>query len=30
MLIYEGSGHNDIWDDGMVGDIIRFVHALNS
>ena len=28
MLIYDGSGHNDIWDDGMVGDVIRFVEAL--
>ena len=28
MLIYDSSGHNDIWDDGMVGDVIRFVEAL--
>ena len=28
MLIYDGSGHNDIWDDRMVGDVIRFVKAL--
>ncbi|WEX89038.1 alpha/beta hydrolase [Sinorhizobium garamanticum] len=28
MLIYDGSGHNDIWDTRMVGDIIRFVEAL--
>ena len=30
MLIYDGSGHNDIWDDGMVGDVIRFVEAVNT
>ncbi|HMF78019.1 MAG TPA: alpha/beta hydrolase, partial [Bryobacteraceae bacterium] len=28
MLIYDDSGHNDIWDDGMVDDVIRFVEAL--
>lgn len=28
ILIYDGSGHNDIWDARMVGDIIRFVEAL--
>jgi uncharacterized protein len=28
MLIYDGSGHNDIWDERMVGDVIRFVEAL--
>nr|WP_255647703.1 alpha/beta hydrolase [Ensifer sp. IC4062] len=28
MLIYDGSGHNDLWDARMVGDIIRFVEAL--
>ena len=29
MLIYDGSGHNDIWDNSMVGDVIRFLEALN-
>jgi fermentation-respiration switch protein FrsA (DUF1100 family) len=28
MLIDEGSGHNDIWNDSTVGDVIRFVEAL--
>ncbi|MDK1375459.1 MULTISPECIES: alpha/beta hydrolase [unclassified Sinorhizobium] len=28
MLIYDGSGHNDLWDARMVGDIVRFVEAL--
>jgi uncharacterized protein len=28
MLIYDASGHNDLWDARMVGDIIRFVEAL--
>ena len=28
MLIYDSSGHNDIWDDRMVDDVIRFVEAL--
>jgi hypothetical protein len=27
MLIDDGSGHNDIWDDRMVGDVIRFLEA---
>lgn len=27
MVIYDGSGHNDLWDAGMVGDIIRFIEA---
>ena len=27
MLIYDGAGHNDIWDDRIVGDVIRFVEA---
>ena len=30
MLIYDNSGHNDIWDDGMVGDVIRFMESLNT
>ncbi len=29
MLIYDGSGHNDIWED-IVGDVIRFVEALKT
>ncbi|AFL51599.1 fermentation-respiration switch protein FrsA (DUF1100 family) [Sinorhizobium fredii] len=29
MLIYDGSGHNDLWDARMIGDIIRFVETLN-
>ncbi|OWV74205.1 alpha/beta hydrolase [Rhizobium sp. N122] len=28
MLIYDGVGHNDILNDSMVGDVIRFVEAL--
>jgi hypothetical protein len=28
MLIYDGAGHNDILNDRMVGDVIRFVEAL--
>lgn len=28
MLIDDGSGHNDIWNDSTVGDVIRFVEAL--
>lgn len=30
MLIYDAAGHNDIWDEGMVGDVIRFVQALEN
>jgi hypothetical protein len=30
MLTYDGSGHTDIWDDGTVGDVIRFVEAMNT
>ncbi len=28
MLIDDGLGHNDIWNDSTVGDVIRFVEAL--
>ncbi|WP_434733606.1 alpha/beta hydrolase [Rhizobium sp. YTUHZ044] len=28
MLIYDRAGHNDIFSDGLVGDVIRFVEAL--
>lgn len=28
MLIYDAYGHNDIWTEGMVGDIVGFVEAL--
>ncbi len=28
MLIYDGFGHNDLWDARMVHDILRFVEAL--
>lgn len=28
MLIYESSGHNDVWDNRLVGDVIRFLEAL--
>ncbi len=28
ILIYDGSGHNDIWDARMVDDVIRFIEAL--
>ncbi|OWO91438.1 alpha/beta hydrolase [Rhizobium esperanzae] len=28
MVIYDGAGHNDIFNDGMVGDVTRFVEAL--
>ncbi|MEZ2131314.1 MULTISPECIES: alpha/beta hydrolase [unclassified Sinorhizobium] len=27
MLIYDGSGHNDMWDARMIDDIIRFVEV---
>jgi fermentation-respiration switch protein FrsA (DUF1100 family) len=29
MLIYDGAGHNDVWDDRIVGDLIHYVEALN-
>ncbi|WP_165914087.1 alpha/beta hydrolase [Sinorhizobium americanum] len=29
MLIYDGSGHNDLWDAPMVDDIIQFVERFN-
>ncbi len=29
LLVYDGAGHNDILNDSMVGDVIRFVEALN-
>jgi fermentation-respiration switch protein FrsA (DUF1100 family) len=29
MLIYDGCGHNDIWED-IVGDVIRFAEALKT
>jgi len=28
MLIYDGAGHNDILNDSIVGDVIRFVEGL--
>ncbi|WEX89513.1 alpha/beta hydrolase [Sinorhizobium garamanticum] len=28
MRIYDGSGHNDIWNESTVGDVIGFVEAL--
>ncbi|PDS99981.1 alpha/beta hydrolase [Rhizobium chutanense] len=28
MVIYDGAGHNDIWNDSMIGEVIRFVEAL--
>jgi fermentation-respiration switch protein FrsA (DUF1100 family) len=28
MLIDDGSGHNDIWNDRTVGEVIRFVEGL--
>jgi fermentation-respiration switch protein FrsA (DUF1100 family) len=28
MRIYDGSGHNDIWYDDTIGQVIRFVEAL--
>ncbi|MEY9198621.1 fermentation-respiration switch protein FrsA (DUF1100 family) [Sinorhizobium fredii] len=28
MLIYDGFGHNDLWDAPMIDDIIRFVETL--
>lgn len=28
MLVYDAYGHNDLWDEGMVGDVVRFVDAL--
>jgi hypothetical protein len=30
MLIYDDSGHNDIWDERMVADVIAFVEALET
>ncbi|PCK85626.1 alpha/beta hydrolase [Rhizobium sophoriradicis] len=30
MVIYDGAGHNDIFNDNMVGDVIRFVEALKA
>jgi uncharacterized protein len=29
MLIYDNSGHNDIWDDRMVGDMIHYLEGPN-
>ncbi|ACP25194.1 hypothetical protein NGR_c14210 [Sinorhizobium fredii NGR234] len=29
MLVYDGSGHNDLWDVRMIGDIIRFLESPN-
>jgi uncharacterized protein len=28
MLIYDGSGHNDVFNDRMVGDVIRFIETM--
>ncbi|RUM06864.1 alpha/beta hydrolase [Rhizobium chutanense] len=28
MVIYDGAGHNDIWNGSMIGDVIQFVEAL--
>ncbi|WP_431323139.1 alpha/beta hydrolase [Rhizobium sp. YTU87027] len=30
MVIDDGAGHNDIWNDGTVGRVIRFVEGLKS
>ncbi|ULR46809.1 alpha/beta hydrolase [Rhizobium sp. K102] len=30
MVIYDGAGHNDIFNENMVGDVIRFVEALKA
>ncbi|MBB4576939.1 hypothetical protein GGI59_005843 [Rhizobium lentis] len=30
MLIYDRAGHNDIFNDGMVGDVIGFVEAVKA
>ncbi len=29
ILVYDAYGHNDLWNEGMTGEIIRFVEALN-
>ncbi|WP_161951932.1 alpha/beta hydrolase, partial [Sinorhizobium americanum] len=29
MLIYDGFGHNDLWEAPMVNDVIRFVERFN-
>lgn len=29
MLVYDAYGHNDLWDEGMVGDVISFVEELS-
>jgi fermentation-respiration switch protein FrsA (DUF1100 family) len=29
MLIYDAYGHNDLWDEGMVGDVVRFVELVD-
>lgn len=29
MLIYDAYGHNDLWDEGMLGDVVRFVQGLS-
>lgn len=28
MLVYDAYGHNDLWDEGMVGDVLTFIEAL--
>jgi uncharacterized protein len=28
MLIYDAYGHNDLWDEGMLGDVVGFVQGL--
>jgi uncharacterized protein len=30
MLVYDAYGHNDIWGEGLIGDIFGFVESLNS
>jgi uncharacterized protein len=30
ILVYDAYGHNDLWNEGMTGEIIHFVEALNS
>lgn len=29
MLIYDAYGHNDLWSEGMVGDIVEFIEKLD-
>ena len=30
MLVHDAFGHNDLWNEGMVAEIIGFIEALKS